>query len=67
MSSNEMDNELDALWIAHTSPSDNEWDNWRRFGRAVARVEREAVLTACALDGITIKDLIRITQERAKA
>lgn len=37
------------------------------FARLIARVEREAVLKACALEGITIKDIIRMTQERDKA
>lgn len=58
------DVELDHYWIQHTAAGDNEWDNWRRFGRAVAQAEREAVLKACALDGITVGDIIRILQER---
>ena len=64
--SRERDDELDALWIQHTVPSDNEWDNWRRYGRAVAHAEREHVVAMCALEGMTIADIIRITQERAK-
>lgn len=62
----EEDNELDALWIAHTAPGDNEWDNWRRFGRAVARREREFVLRLCEFDNITVKDIARNVQERGK-
>lgn len=30
----------------------------------VAEREREAVLRVCALEGITVKDIVRITQER---
>ena len=62
----ERDSEFDKLWMQHTAPSDNLWDNWRRYGRAVAHAEREAVLRACALEGITIADIIRITQERGR-
>lgn len=60
------DVELDKCWIAHTAPGDNEWDNWRRYGRALLAAEREAVLRACALDGITVADIIRIVQERSR-
>ncbi len=61
---NPEDNELDALWIAHTAYGDNEWDNWRRFGRAVAQREREFVLWLCGLQGITVKDIERNMRER---
>lgn len=37
------------------------------FARAIARMEREAVLKACELEGITIKDIIRITEGRSKS
>ena len=63
----ERDKELDALWVAHTAPSENNWDNWRRYGHAVAQAERYAVLKVCALEGITVADIIRITQERSRA
>lgn len=67
MTNRELENELDRLWVLHTAIGDNEWDNWRRFGRAVAQAERDHVLAMCALEGMTIKDIIRITQDRSKA
>lgn len=35
--------------------------------RAIAAAEREALLKACQIEGVTIKDIIRMTQERDKA
>lgn len=67
MTSNEVVNELDSLWVKHTVPGDNQWDNWRRYGRAVAAAEREAVLAACALEGVTVADVARIVQERSRS
>ena len=63
--SNELDKHLDGLWWRHTAPGDNEWDNWRRFGRAVLLAEREALLKLCALEGMTVSDIARIIHERS--
>lgn len=59
-----VDKRLDALWWQHTAPGDNEWDNWRRFGRAVLAEERASLLKLCALQGMTVADIARIIQER---
>lgn len=34
---------------------------------AAVQAEREAVLKACALEGMTLADVIRIVQERSRA
>ena len=34
---------------------------------AAVQAEREAVLKVCALDGVTLADIIRIVQERSRA
>lgn len=60
----EFEQHLDHLWVQHTAPGDNDWDNWRRYGRAVAQAEREAVLNLCALEGVTIADIIRVMRAR---
>ena len=56
--------DFDRLWMQHTAPGDNAWDNWRRFARALLAVEREALLAACGLEGVTVADLRRIIEER---
>ena len=59
-----LEKQLDDLWWRHTVPGDNEWDNWRRYGRAVLSAERDALLRLCALDGMTLSDIARIIEER---